>query len=146
MKIERIELFHLKLPLVRPFVTSVARYTDREMLIVRADSGGVSGWGEVHAPAAPFYSPETSQTAWHIIRDFLGPKLRDKDFSGPGPISELFSFVRGHNMAKAGIEMAVLDLFARAQNKPVHQVLGGDRREIPTGVSLGIEESVPALL
>jgi len=146
MKIERIELFHLKIPLVRPFVTSVARYTDREMLIVRAESGGVSGWGEVPAPAAPLYSPETSQTAWHIIRDFLGPKLKDKEFSGPGPISELFSFVRGHPMAKAGIEMAVLDLFARVQNKPVHRFLGGDRKEIATGVSLGIEESVPALL
>lgn len=146
MKIERIELFHLKIPLVRPFVTSVARYEDREMLLVRADSGGVSGWGEVPAPQFPFYSPETSQTAWHIIRDFLGPKLKGREFSGPGPISELFSFVRGHNMAKAGIEMAVLDLFARAEKKPVHQVLGGDRKEIPTGVSLGIEENLSALL
>ncbi len=146
MKIERIELFHLKMPLVRPFVTSVARYTDREMLIVRAESGGVSGWGEVPAPAAPFYSPETSQTAWHIIRDFLAPRLKDREFAGPGPVSELFSFVRGHPMAKAGIEMAVLDLFGRAQNKPVHQILGGERKEIATGVSLGIEDSLPALL
>ncbi|MBV8881241.1 MAG: o-succinylbenzoate synthase [Planctomycetaceae bacterium] len=146
MRVERIELFHLRMPLVRPFVTSVARYLDREMLLVRAESGGVSGWGEVPAPAAPLYSPETSQTAWHIIRDFLGPKMKDKEFSGPGPVSELFSFVRGHNMAKAGIEMAVLDLFARIQNKPVHQVLGGERKELPTGVSLGIEENVTALL
>lgn len=146
MKIERIELFHLKIPLVRPFVTSVARYTDREMLIVRAESGGVSGWGEVPAPAAPLYSAETSQTAWHVIRDFLGPRLKGCEFGGPGPVSELFSFVRGHNMAKAGIEMAVLDLFGRVQKKPLHQILGGTRLEIPTGVSLGIEDSVPQLL
>ncbi|HZE95950.1 MAG TPA: o-succinylbenzoate synthase [Planctomycetota bacterium] len=146
MRIERIELFHLKIPLVRPFVTSVARYVDREMLLVRVDSGGVSGWGEVPAPAAPLYSYETTQTAWHILRDFLAPKLRNQEFAGPGPVSELFSFVRGHNMAKAGLEMAVLDLFARAQGKPVHQVLGGERTEIPTGVSLGIEESVTHLL
>jgi O-succinylbenzoate synthase len=146
MKIERIELFHLRMPLVRPFQTSVARYVDREMLIVRVDSGGLSGWGEVPAPAAPLYSPETSQTAWHIIRDFLAPKLKDKEIGGPGPISELFSFVRGHNMAKAGIEMAILDLFARAQKRPVWQVLGGERKEIETGVSLGIEATVPELL
>lgn len=146
MKIERIELFHLRIPLVRPFVTSVARYVDREMLIVRAESGGISGWGEVAAPAAPLYSPETSQTAWHVIRDFLGPRLRNSEFGGPGPVSELFSFVRGHNMAKAGVEMAVLDLFGRLQKKPVHQILGGDRTEIATGVSLGIEDSVPQLL
>jgi len=146
MRIERIELFHLRIPLVRPFVTSVARYVDREMLIVRAESGGVSGWGEVPAPAAPLYSAETSQTAWHIIRDFLGPRLKGREFANPGPVSELFSFVRGHPMAKAGIEMAVLDLFGRQQNKPVHQILGGDRAEIPTGVSLGIEDSVPELL
>ncbi len=146
MKIERIELFHLRIPLVRPFQTSVARYVDREMLIVRVDSGGLSGWGEVPAPAAPLYSPETSQTAWHIIRDFLAPRLKDKEIAGPGPISELFSFVRGHNMAKAGIEMAILDLFARAQKRPVWQVLGGERKEIETGVSLGIEATVPELL
>jgi O-succinylbenzoate synthase len=146
MKIERIELFHLKIPLVRPFVTSVAKYVDREMLIVRAESGGISGWGEVPAPAAPLYSAETSQTAWHIIRDFLAPRLKGSEFAGPGPVSELFGFVRGHNMAKAGIEMAVLDLFGRTQGKPVHRILGGDRTEIPTGVSLGIEDSLPALL
>lgn len=146
MKIERIELFHLRIPLVRPFQTSVARYTDREMLIVRVDSGGLSGWGEVPAPAAPLYSSETSQTAWHIIRDFLAPKLKDKEIAGPGPISDLFSFVRGHHMAKAGIEMAILDLFARAQNRPIWQVLGGERKEIETGVSLGIEATVPELL
>jgi len=146
MKIERIELFHLRIPLVRPFQTSVARYVDREMLVVRVDSGGLSGWGEVPAPAAPLYSPETSQTAWHIIRDFLAPKLKDQEIAGPGPISELFSFVRGHNMAKAGIEMAILDLFARAQKRPVWQVLGGVRPEIETGVSLGIEATVPELL
>jgi O-succinylbenzoate synthase len=146
MKIERLELFHLRIPLVRPFETSVARYLDREMLIVRVDSGGLSGWGEVPAPAAPLYSPETSQTAWHIIRDFLAPKLKNQEIAAPGPISELFSFVRGHNMAKAGIEMAILDLFARAQNQPVWQVLGGVRKEIETGVSLGIEASVQVLL
>jgi O-succinylbenzoate synthase len=144
--VERLEIVHLKLPLVHPFETSFGRVTDHEVLLVRAESGGVSGWGEVPASAAPRYSYETVHTAWHVIRDFLAPRLRDREFAGPGPVSELFSFVRGHNMAKAGIEMAILDLFGRIEKRPVWQILGGERMEIPTGVSLGIEETVPKLL
>ena len=146
MKIERLELLHLRLPLVHFFETSFGRVFDHEVLIVRAESGGVVGYGEVPASAAPRYSYETVQTAWHIIRDFLAPRLKGQEIAAPGPISELFSFVRGHNMAKAGIEMAVLDLFGKAQNKPIWQILGGERTEIPTGVSLGIEDTVADLL
>jgi o-succinylbenzoate synthase len=146
MKIDRLELLHLKLPLVRPFETSFGRMNDQEVLIVRAESEGIVGYGEVPAMAAPHYTYETVQTAWHIIRDFLAPRLKGQEIAAPGPISELFAFVRGHNMAKAGIEMAVLDLFGKAQKRPIHQILGGDRAEIPTGVSLGIEESIGELL
>ena len=146
MKIDRIELLHLRLPLVHFFETSFGRVFDQEVLIVRAESGGIVGYGEVPASAAPRYSYETVQTAWHVIRDFLAPRLKGQEIAAPGPISELFTFVRGHNMAKAGIEMAVLDLFGKAQNKPIHQILGGERSEIPTGVSLGIEDTVPDLL
>jgi o-succinylbenzoate synthase len=146
MKIDRLEILHLKLPLVRSFETSFGRLTDHEVLIVRAESDGFVGYGEVPAMAAPHYSYETVHTAWHIIRDFLAPRLKGQEIAAPGPISELFAFVRGHNMAKAGIEMAVVDLFGKAQNRALHQILGGDRTEIPTGVSLGIEESIAELL
>lgn len=146
MKIERLEILHLKLPLVRAFETSFGRLIDHEVLIVRAESNGMVGYGEVPAMAAPWYTYETVQTAWHVLRDFLAPRLRGQEIAAPGPISELFAFVRGHNMAKAGIEMAVVDLFGKAQNKALHQVLGGDRPEISTGVSLGIEESTAELL
>jgi O-succinylbenzoate synthase len=146
MKIERIELLQLKLPLVHFFETSFGRVHDHEVLIVKAESGGITGYGEVPASAAPRYSYETVKTAWHVIKDFLAPRLKGQEIAAPGPISELFSFVRGHNMAKAGIEMAVLDLFGKAQGKPIWQILGGERTEIPTGVSLGIEDSVPDLL
>jgi O-succinylbenzoate synthase len=146
MKIERLEVLHLKLPLVHFFETSFGRVHDHEVLIVRAESEGIVGYGEVPASAAPRYSYETVQTAWHILKDFLAPRLKGQEIRGPGPISELFAFVRGHNMAKAGIEMAVLDLFGKAGNKPIHQILGGTQMEIPTGVSLGIEDSVADLL
>jgi O-succinylbenzoate synthase len=119
---------------------------DHEVLIVRAESKGVAGYGEVPASAAPRYSYETVHTAWHVIRDFLAARLKDQEISGPGPISELFAFVRGHNMAKAGIEMAILDLFGRTEGKPIYRILGGDRAEIPTGISLGIEDRVEDLI
>ncbi len=146
MKIDRLELLHLRLPLVHFFETSFGRVYDHEVLIVRAESGGLVGYGEVPASAAPRYSYETVHTAWHIIRDFLAQKLKGQEFAGPGPVSDLFAFVRGHNMAKAGIEMAVLDLFGKEQGKPIHQILGGTQQEIPTGVSLGIEDTVADLL
>jgi O-succinylbenzoate synthase len=146
VKIEKLELVHLRLPLVHFFETSFGRVYDHEVLIVRAESEGIVGYGEVPASAAPRYSYETVTTARHVIRDFLAAKLKGMEIAGPGPISELFSFVRGHNMAKAGIEMAILDLFARAQGKSVAQVLGGTREEIETGISLGIEDSVGDLL
>jgi len=146
MRIERLEILHLRLPLVHFFETSFGRVYDHEVLIVRAESGGITGYGEVPASAAPRYSYETVHTAWHVIRDFLAPKLKGQEFAGPGPVSDLFAFVRGHNMAKAGIEMAVLDLFGKAQGKPIHRILGGEQTEIPTGISLGIEDSVADLL
>jgi len=146
MKIDRIEVLHLKLPLVHFFETSFGRVHDQEVLIVRAESGGIVGYGEVPASAAPRYSYETVKTAWHVIKDFLAPRLKGQEIAAPGPISELFTFVRGHNMAKAGIEMAVLDLFGKAQGKPIWEILGGERMEIPTGVSLGIEDTVSDLI
>ena len=146
MRIERLELLHLRMPLVRSVETSFGRLSDHEALIVRAESGGLVGYGEVSASAVPSAGPETVHTAWHVIRDFLAPRLKGQEIAAPGPISDLFTFVRGHHLAKAGIEMAVLDLFGKAQNRPAWQILGGDRTEVPAGVTLGIEETVDGLL
>jgi len=146
MRIERLDLLHLRIPFLRPLETSLGRLADHETVIVRAESGGLVGYGEVSASAAPIASPETVQTAWHVIRDFLAPRLKGQEIAAPGPISEVFAFVRGHHRAKAGIEMAVLDLFGKAQNRPVWQILGGDRTEVPVGATLGVEESLDDLL
>lgn len=144
MKIDRIELLHLKLRLVRPFETSFGRVEDKDTVIVRAESGGVAGYGEAPAAAAPNYSYETVQTVWHVLRDFLAPKLRDADVRTP--LERLFASVRGHPMAKAGLEMAVLDLEAQRAGRTLSEWLGGTRDEIPTGISLGIEDRVESLL
>jgi O-succinylbenzoate synthase len=146
MRIERLELLHLRMPLVHFIETSFGRLVDHDSLIVRAESGGIVGYGEVPASATPLFTSETVHTAWHVIRDFLAPRLKGQEIAAPGPIAELFTFVRGHQMAKAGIEMAVVDLFGKAQNRPVWRILGGDRTEVPAGVSLGNEEAVGELL
>jgi O-succinylbenzoate synthase len=146
MKIDRLELIHLRMPLVHPFETSFGRVSDKETILVRVESGGATGWGEAPVAAAPGYSYETIQTAWHVIRDFLAPRLKSVEIARAGPIAEFFAFVRGHPMAKAGIEMAILDLFARAEGNPLWRMLGGRVQEIPAGVSLGIEPRVEDLL
>ncbi|MBI2933430.1 MAG: o-succinylbenzoate synthase [Planctomycetes bacterium] len=146
MRLERLELVHLKLPLVHFFETSFGRVTEHETIIVRAESSGAVGYGEAPASAAPSYSYETVRTVWHIIRDFLARKLQGVEILKPGPIAEIFSSVRGHNMAKAAVEMAVLDLLAKLDRKPLHVILGGTRDEIPTGISLGIEDRIGDLL
>lgn len=146
MKLDRLEIIHVRMPLVHHFETSFGRVHEKESVLVRAQSGGLVGWGEAPAAAAPNYSYETVQTVMHVIRDFLAPKLRGREFARPGPISELFGAVRGHAMAKAGVEMAVVDLMAKLEGKPLYVLLGGKRDEIPTGISLGIEDSVSELL
>ena len=146
MKVERLELVHLKLPLVHFFETSFGRVHEKETIIIRAEGEGLVGYGECPASRAPDYSYETVQTAWHIIKDFIAKKLPTGPISGPGPIADRFASIRGHNMAKAGVEMAINDLLARSQRLPLWKILGGIRDEIPTGISLGIEDQVGDLL
>jgi O-succinylbenzoate synthase len=146
MKVGKLDLIHLKMPLVRPFETSFGRVHDKETLIVRAESDGIVGWGECPAAAKPDFSYETVETAWHVIRDFMAPRLRTANFRDPGPVADLFGAVRGHPMAKAGVEMAVNDLLARAQKKPLWKLIGGEQKEIASGISIGIQDSMQQLL
>lgn len=146
MRIERIELRHVKLVLVAPFVTSMGVETDEEHIIVRVDGEGLTGWGESVAEGTPFYSYETVQTAWHILRDFLVPSLVGKTIPDvPGALA-LWPPVRGHMMAKAGLEAALWDLQARSQGVSLSKALGGVRERIEVGVSIGIQESPEALV
>lgn len=136
----------LRLPLVRPFETSFGRIDAREFLLVRVHAGGVWGWGECVADADPYYSPETVRTAWHVIEDFLGPGLLSAPLPGPHEVERRLAPVRGHRMAKAALEMAVWDAWARQQGIPLSRALGGTRERIASGVSIGIQPSVGALL
>jgi len=146
MRIERIELRHVKLVLVAPFVTSMGVETDEQHIIVRADADGVTGWGECVAEADPYYSYETTQTAWHILRDFLVPAVLGREVTEVAEAVGLWSRVRGHMMAKAGLESALWDAFAKARRLSLSKMLGGVRGRIDVGVSIGIQPSPGELL
>ena len=146
MKIERIELHHVDMPLVHPFETSFGREDTRSCILVTVYAGGLTGWGECVAEAGPWYSSETTETAWHIMRDFLIPQLLDQPVASPDDVVARFSRVRGHAMARAGLENAIWDLLAQAQGISLAHMLGGQRSEVPVGVSVGIEPTLDLLL
>jgi O-succinylbenzoate synthase len=146
MRIERIELRHVKLILVSPFVTSMGTEYDEEHIIVRVDAEGVTGWGESVAEGTPFYSYETVPTAWHILQDFLIPSVLGKDLEGVDEAIAGYAKVRGHMMAKAGLEAALWDAFAKTRGVSLSNMLGGTRSKIDVGVSIGIQPSVAGLI
>ena len=149
MRIERIELRLLRLPLVRFFETSFGRIHDRSFVLVTMEDNGVTGVGECVADANPFYSAETTRTAWHIIVEFIAPIVLGRAFAHPREIFDALAPIRGHHMAKAAVEMAAWDVFARQQGRPLADVLGGSpaliKRGIASGVSIGIQDSLEQL-
>jgi o-succinylbenzoate synthase len=146
MKIDRIELIHIKMILRAPFVTSMGVELDEEHIIVRVDGEGITGWGESVAEGTPFYSYETVPTAWHILREFLIPAVLGKELSCVADAIALYDKVRGHNMAKAGLEAALWDAFAKSQNISLSKMLGGVRTKIDAGVSIGIQETPKVMI
>jgi o-succinylbenzoate synthase len=145
LRIDRLELRLCRLPLVSFFETSFGRSYDRSFLLVRLDGDGHAGWGEGVAEANPYYSSETTETAWHIVTGFLAPLVLGREFAHPDDVFDAMRPVRGHNMAKALVEMAAWDLFARQQGQPLSRVLGGTRDRIASGVSIGIQDSLDQL-
>jgi O-succinylbenzoate synthase len=150
VRIERLELRLLRLPLVRFFETSFGRIYDRPFLLITAEGDGATGVGECVAEDSPFYSSETTRTAWHVITEFIAPMLLGRDFTHPREIYPALQRIRGHNMAKAAVEMAAWDLFARQQQQPLCRVLGGSEaiieRGIASGVSIGIQDTLDQLV
>ena len=146
MRIDRIELRIVRLPLVRFFETSFGRMDDRTFVLVRVDGEGEAGYGECVADANPFYSAETTLTAWHIITQFVAPFVLGRDFAHPREVFDALRPIRGHNMAKAAVEMAAWDLWSRQRRVPLASALGGTRASIESGVSIGIQPSLDGLL
>jgi O-succinylbenzoate synthase len=145
MTIETIVLRELRMRLKAPFETSFGVTQARRILLVEVVVDGVSGWGEVTTIESPSYNSETTDTAWHIISDFIAPRLLGKSLSKAGDAAALLSAIRGHQMAKAGVENAVWDAEAQLRNIPLSKLLGGTLQEIACGVSLGIRENPESL-
>lgn len=147
MKIASIELREIRLPLIHFFETSFGRTTERRILLARLlDDEGVEGWGECTAGEGPFYSEEWTESAWSVIKTYLAPMMLGHEMERATEASALMRAVRGNRMAKAALETAVWDIEARRANVPLWKLLGGVRREIACGVSIGIQDSHEALL
>ncbi len=146
MLIDKIELRHIKMVLVNPFVTSMGTEYDEEHIIVRVDGEGITGWGECVAEGTPYYSYETVQTAWHVLREFLIPSILGKNIESAEEAIAHYSRVRGHMMAKAGLEAALWDALAKSKNSSLSEMLGGTRKKIDVGVSIGIQPTEKELL
>jgi O-succinylbenzoate synthase len=146
MKIEAITLREVQIPLVNFFETSFGRIYSRRILLVTAHCEGVNGWGECVAGEDPFYSSEWIESAWLTIVRYLAPQLVGKSINQGRDATVLMAKVRGHRMAKGGLENALWDAEARAKQQPLWKLLSGARREIPCGVSIGIQDSHEQLL
>jgi o-succinylbenzoate synthase len=146
VRIDRLDLRLCRLPLVAFFETSFGRVYDRAFLLVRLTGEGQEGWGEGVAEANPFYSSETTETSWHIITEFIAPRVIGRRFEHPRDIFDVLAPIRGHNMAKAAVEMAAWDLAARTEGVSLARKLGGTRGRIEVGISLGIQKSPEALV
>ena len=142
--IGHVDLVTVRLPLVAPFGTSVHVWTVKDAMLMRLESGGATAWSECVSDPDPFYSYETNTTARHIISDFLLPLVEPGITLGE--LETRFARVRGHRMAKATIENACLVLIAEQKGMPLHELLGRPAKPIPSGLSIGLQETQDALL
>jgi O-succinylbenzoate synthase len=145
--VERVIMRHIRMPLVHFFETSFGRTTGRDIVLVEAIADGVSGWGEVTAGENPFYNEEWTDSAWLLLLNYIAPRVVGRKLESAGQVDALTRHIRGHKMARGGLEAAVWDLEARQQDKPLWQHIGGGaRREISCGVSIGVQDSIPELI
>lgn len=146
MRIESITLREIRMALRAPFETSFGVSHHRRILLVELVADGATGWGEVTASETPGYNSETTDTAWYVISEFISPLLIGKTISAASECGALLSSIRGHEMAKAGVENALWDAEARLKGISLSNLLGGTLTEIASGVSLGIRENPSSLV
>jgi len=134
------------MPLIAPFETSFGRETVRQCILVTLQSEGLTGYGECVASREPGYNYETTGTAWHILKDFIAPLILGNDIADALDFQRRVDGIRGHHLAKAGLEMAIWDLLGKRDGKSLREMFGGTREQVEVGVSIGIQESVDELV
>lgn len=147
MKIEQITVRKLRMNLKGPFTTSFGTFREKIFLLVEVkDELGNTGWGESVAFDAPWYNEETYKTNWIILEDFLIPLLEGKEIEHPREVNDIFEPIRKNHMAKAMVEGAIWDLYAKRTNQPLWKALGGTREKIEVGISIGIQPNIETLM
>ena len=146
LRIDGIDLRLVRLELVEPFETSFGRVSSRLIMLVRMEGEGLEGWGEIVAAEQPLYSYETVGTAVHVVREFFAPAILRAPVRGLDDLAGRLDAFRGHPMARAGLELAFVDLLARSRGESIARVLDGSQDRIPAGVSLGIQVRLEDLL
>ena len=146
MKIESMTFRHISMPLVSPFETSFGRETDRQCILITLQAEGLTGYGECVATRDPGYNYETSGTAWHVLKDFVAPLILGKNVTDAPDFQKRVEGIRGHHLAKAGVEMALWDLLGKRDGKSLKEMFGGTPDRVEVGVSIGIQESASALV
>jgi O-succinylbenzoate synthase len=148
LQLQQITLREIQLPLKEPFQISSGTVKHRRICILEQRSvEGVVGWSECVAGEFPNYHPETIDTAWHAIREWIAPRVLGREFDGPQDLYDVLNAdIRGHHMAKAAVEMGAWELTARMHGIPLSKLLGGVRARVEVGISLGIEETPGALV
>jgi o-succinylbenzoate synthase len=151
MRVEAVRLVNIELPLKAPERTNYGTNYTRSVVLVCVSSGGLNGWGEAAPLSDPTWNYEYPGTTWPILRDYLAPAVIGQELSSPGDMAAVFGGIlgrgiRGHHFAKAALEMAVWDLFARAAGVPLSSMLGGVRDRVAAGVSIGVQDSPEALV
>jgi len=141
MKLEKIVIQHLRMPLVSHFETSFGRIFDRDCILITIHADGLVGYGECSADRDPGYAYETSGTAWHILQDFILPSIHGQDVKDPADFRRRVKQIKGHEMAKAGVEMALWDLVGKKENKSLQTLFGGGKPKVDVGVSVGLQDS-----
>ncbi|HZV50139.1 MAG TPA: o-succinylbenzoate synthase [Candidatus Dormibacteraeota bacterium] len=146
MRLERVELRRLRLPLVAPFRTAAGLQRDRDVLVVKVTTDLGEGWGECAALGEPTYTSEYTEGARHVIRRHLLPRLLGRELQGAEEVAEALRPVRGHPMARACLEMALLDAELRARGEPLARHLGAVRSAVDCGAAIGLKDSIGHLL
>ncbi|CAG9622403.1 o-succinylbenzoate synthase [Sutcliffiella rhizosphaerae] len=140
MNIQKVEMFHVSMELVQPFHTHLETVKERPCIILKVtDETGISGWGEVVAFSSPWYTEETVDTAWHMLEDYFIPAIFKKEWLDPRAVLDTLDSWKRNPMAKAGLEIAIWDLFAKRAKQPLAKYIGGVREVVKAGVVVGVD-------
>jgi len=146
MRINRVELYHVRMPLIYPFRTSFGEEVDINSVLVKMTSEDEYGWGETTPFNSPRYSPEWAGGAFALMKEFLSPQIVGRNIESADELLQLLERFKGNPFAKAGLEIAWWVLKAKMDGKPLHRLLGGRSHAVEVGADFGVQNSIETLL